>query len=1583
MDDREGEYGPLPPSEEEYCGYSDERIEPAARGEQLRGRRQLQSKKRVIVGPFTANRRASVDVDAEDVEMEDVSGDILNAPPLPSPPVYTGCTLNDRRVFMRDYDAYFRRCRLLSAGKTSTYILPVSACIDDRVRQTIIRFEMRKQVHEVLEQDWLDYFRQANLHGQDHYDALGKALQGLRIDTREKDAISRIARLRQDFLNILDTFNMDKSIDEEPKFLIKHLTNALYPAAFREHISSRLKRETYASYTKDVVLYFAWITEEMASYLQWMPREDSSRNIKQRTTNGSERVKHIRVNDDQRMQHSQSIRERDDRTMQQGRSGNTKYGFRNYRKEENNFPCLKCQSKAHRVNQCPSATAEEAARLLKEWRDKKSMKNGRDTNTKVRSVALDRKVVDTEDGWSDCLIEDQLLVSKALLDSGADVSLASKGVVDTLVNMGVHVKIEEPKQSMILVPVNDNRFIARRKVIFDKVKLFSTAGPVVVRKLECWIHEEDSQHTLTIGRKIMAMLGYSSDALIARARQQKQEYDVELKGVEPSEVAKACRVQTEKLFEEVKTMEYDRFDERVMFPDIKEKPLGLNEEAVEQAVDEAIKSGMPSQYKQRLNSLLTKYSDVFRTSFGQDPPVKVDPLKIRLKPNAEPVKCTARRYPPAHREFLDQHVSELLEHGLVYMNHRSRWCSAPRIVSKKEPGQYRMTIDVRGVNSRTEPMPWPMPILEVVTESVAGSNVYFTLDWFRGYWQLPLHVESQEYFTFMTSRGMVTPTRVLMGCTDAVAFCQGTVEDIFGELLYQGMLAWLDDILGYAKSGEDLFNILESVLKKCLEFGLKLHPDKCQFYRQEATWCGKVISAQGISHCPKRLQGLRDLPSPKTAGDLQQFICAINWMRQSIPRFNELVSPLSTLLEKCMQASKSRKKTQLARLLLNDYGWNELHEQQLELCKQSLMKMVPLAHPRTDRVLCLFTDASVDYWGAAATQTTEEELAKPIEEQVHEPLAFLSGVFTGSSRRWPIIEKEAFAIVESCKRLDYLLLRQQGFRLFTDHRNLVYMFNPRSFNGNMARYQADKLQRWAMALTAYRYEVEHIAGDKNVWGDLLSRWGASMKEESTQSARIRAIVSIPSTQVQQQEEFIWPSVTEIYELQQQAISESSRTNLILDSKRTIYINTEGKIWIPAEAVDLQMRICVIAHAGNSGHRGVDATIQSISEYFIWNTIASDVKSFIASCLHCLSTRGGKEPRPFGPTTRATKPNEVIHFDFLSLPQDTTTKWRYVLVIKDNMSGYVELHGYEQCGAREAVDGLISWFSRYGIVPLWISDQGSHFQNSMMEQLRRVLNTSHHFVTAYCPWSNGTVEVVNRQLLQCMKAILSEKRLKTTQWSSLVPIIQSALNHQPSDRLGGIAPITAFTALPPNRPLRAMFIETRQEQSTELLVIAEIKKHVESTRESIDRMHMEIVGSSDKKRKQARDRHNKKSHIKTPNFTVGDFVLTAKVSNHGNKLAAQWLGPKRIVGACNDLIYEVQDLLPPYRVMKHHASRIKFYCESSREVTEEMLTHLRHSQGTYLVRAFDGFRVKNDGSIEVKVLWEGFSDEEVLGNQRNY
>ncbi|EGZ11977.1 hypothetical protein PHYSODRAFT_336458 [Phytophthora sojae] len=149
--------------------------------------------------------------------------------------------------------------------------------------------------------------------------------------------------------------------------------------------------------------------------------------------------------------------------------------------------------------------------------------------------------------------------------------------------------------------------------------------------------------------------------------------------------------------------------------------------------------------------------------------------------------------------------------------------------------------------------------------------------------------------------------------------------------------------------------MLNTALECCKEFGLKLHAKKYQFFSKDMTWSLPVLG---------------ELDAPEHS------------------QFTRIAAKLYDTLERAAQRAGSRKKLKPSRV-------------------------VPLAHPKTRAVLVLYTDASQDHWGAILTQLEPGGLALPLGEQKHRPLAFLSCRFAGIPSLWPMIKKEAFAIVKS------------------------------------------------------------------------------------------------------------------------------------------------------------------------------------------------------------------------------------------------------------------------------------------------------------------------------------------------------------------------------------------------------------------------------------------------------------------------------------------------------------------------------------------------------------------------------------------
>jgi hypothetical protein len=101
------------------------------------------------------------------------------------------------------------------------------------------------------------------------------------------------------------------------------------------------------------------------------------------------------------------------------------------------------------------------------------------------------------------------------------------------------------------------------------------------------------------------------------------------------------------------------------------------------------------------------------------------------------------------------------------------------------------------------------------------------------------------------------------------------------------------------------------------------------------------------------------------------------------------------------------------------------------------------------------------------------------------------------------------------------------------------------------------------------------------------------------------------------------------------------------------------------------------------------TLGAIKEYLAWTTMAKDVKVFVQNCLHCAATiHGEKVPRPLGTQLHATKLNEILHFDYLYTGSSRDGKYQYLLLLKDDLSGYLWLVPCRTADAAATVGALM-------------------------------------------------------------------------------------------------------------------------------------------------------------------------------------------------------------------------------------------------------------------------------------------------------
>jgi len=447
-------------------------------------------------------------------------------------------------------------------------------------------------------------------------------------------------------------------------------------------------------------------------------------------------------------------------------------------------------------------------------------------------------------------------------------------------------------------------------------------------------------------------------------------------------------------------------------------------------------------------------------------------------------------------------------------------------------------------------------------------------------------------FSFMTDRAIFTPRRSIQGALNSATQFQSRMHEVFKELIYDKVIIWIDDLLGHASTLESWFANLEMVLNLAAKFNIRFNVEKCEFFATEVKYCGRIFSTKGVSHDPSRVSALLDIPPPTTARDLQQFLMAAQWMSRSIPEFNSRVYPLQLIFEKAMKGQPSRRKSIARQVKLSSVGWNDTHARAFAQLKQAIAHHVQLAYPNKDMIQCLFTDANEFNTSAVVTQIPVADLSKTTAQQMHEPLVFCGHKFSAPELNWSIVEKEGYAVVDAMNMLDYLLMNDRPFILSVDHKNLTQIFSPSS----VSKPVAQKLQRWALEIQKFNYEIQYIKGEDNVWSDLMTRWGASPSTDivEVRTLSTRSASGIPveyRVRPLQRAEVIWPAVEEISSLQKKHFTPHLQTN-----GDGLYVTKAGKVKIPFEARDVTIWLCIIAHAGgNTGHLGYQAASQKLSQ----------------------------------------------------------------------------------------------------------------------------------------------------------------------------------------------------------------------------------------------------------------------------------------------------------------------------------------------------------------------------------------------------
>lgn len=114
--------------------------------------------------------------------------------------------------------------------------------------------------------------------------------------------------------------------------------------------------------------------------------------------------------------------------------------------------------------------------------------------------------------------------------------------------------------------------------------------------------------------------------------------------------------------------------------------------------------------------------------------------------------------------------------------------------------------------------------------------------------------------------------------------------------------------------------------------------------------------------------------------------------------------------------------------------------------------------------------------------------------------------------------------------------------------------------------------------------------------------------------------------------------------------------------------------------------------------------------------------------------------------RGTKPDDVLQFDYIELGPSSDGD-KYVLMLREAHSSYAWFFAFSDTPAENGARGTVDWSAAFGVPDGLMSDGPTHFKNETGRLVANGLKTPQHFTLPDCPWSNGGVERLEKELIR--------------------------------------------------------------------------------------------------------------------------------------------------------------------------------------------------------------------------------------------
>ena len=702
------------------------------------------------------------------------------------------------------------------------------------------------------------------------------------------------------------------------------------------------------------------------------------------------------------------------------------------------------------------------------------------------------------------------------------------------------------------------------------------------------------------------------------------------------------------------------------------------------------------------------------------------------------VSAKPYRLSMAQREIVEREIDEMLSLGIIRPS-QSGYAS-PVVLVPKPDKSWRFCVDYRKLNQHTKSDKYPLPNIDECLSRMKGAKYFAKLDLAAGYWQIPMHEADVEKTAFVTPLGLYEFTVMPFGLKTAPATFQRMMDRLVGDM--NNVLIYLDDILIYAKSINELLENMSMVFKKLASVNLKLRAKKCSIGMQRINYLGYVVSDKGIEVDRAKVSAIKDMDAPTSVRGVRRFLGMASYYRNFVYQFAFIANPLTKLISKNAR-----------------FYWSDECQGAFDKLKDLLCESPVLKHPDYKEPFAIFTDASNYGVGAVLTQGGQ-------------PVWFSSRTLNPAEIKYDTREKECIAVMYGLDKFKPYFYGGP-ITVFTDHGNLRWL---------MEHEQKGRLARWQLFLQQFDFQVSYVKGINNPVADCLSRDLPPVKKTMAVGAVTTILTSDKdseaiSTKPKVEVVITRPLKFENINWEKQQIKDPYIKHILDDVKEPFVIkdkllyrygndNERTKLVVPSHLVQLVLKK---AHDSElSAHGGVKKTCFVLRSYW-FPSFRNTIEQYCKQCMVCINAKGFGKKHSHLSTREPLDMLERVFIDVVGpLPNDTSSYGndaRYILTMMDDGSRFLKVASMKNCKRESIIKEFKEhWIGVFGKPYVIVTDNNQQFKGEFSAMCSE-LEVLQEFTAPYSPEMNA-VERVHGTLMNKLRALRYSMQKP---WTECLPI----------------------------------------------------------------------------------------------------------------------------------------------------------------------------------------------------------------------